>query len=103
MSKQRIDYADHYAAVMRAMTGNGLLLGSYDSVGKANIMTIGWGAVGSVWGLPMWVVLVRPSRYTYHCIEHSKSFTVNVPTAAMPAPRPAALAGPVRTSSPLPA
>jgi flavin reductase (DIM6/NTAB) family NADH-FMN oxidoreductase RutF len=85
MSKQRMHYADHYAAVMRAMTGGGLLLGSYDSAGKANIMTIGWGAVGSVWGLPMWVVLVRPSRYTYRCIEHSRCFTVNVPTAAMAA------------------
>jgi flavin reductase (DIM6/NTAB) family NADH-FMN oxidoreductase RutF len=85
MSKQRMHYADHYAAVMRAMTGDGLLLGSYDSAGKANIMTIGWGTVGSVWGLPMWVVLVRPSRYTYRCIEHSGCFTVNVPTAAMAA------------------
>jgi flavin reductase (DIM6/NTAB) family NADH-FMN oxidoreductase RutF len=83
MSKQRIHYADHYAAVMRAMTGGGLLLGSYDSAGRPNIMTIGWGAVGSVWGLPTWIVLVRPSRYTYHCIEHSGAFTVNVPTAAM--------------------
>jgi len=67
---------------MRAMTSRGLLLGSYDAAGKPNVMTIGWGAVGSVWGLPVWVVLVRPSRYTFRCIEHSGCFTVNVPTEA---------------------
>jgi flavin reductase (DIM6/NTAB) family NADH-FMN oxidoreductase RutF len=42
-------------------------------------MTIGWGSMGSIWSIPVWIVLVRPSRYTYHCIEHSACFTVNVP------------------------
>ena len=77
-----LDYARHFEAVMRIMTGRGLLVGSYDAAGKANLMTIGWGSLGSIWGLPMWVVLVRPSRYTYQCIEHSGCFTVNVPTEA---------------------
>ena len=83
MPKQKIKYTDHYAAVMEAMNSRGLLLGSYDAAGKPNLMTIGWGAVGTLWGMPVWIVLVRPSRYTYQCIEHSGGFTVNVPTAAM--------------------
>jgi flavin reductase (DIM6/NTAB) family NADH-FMN oxidoreductase RutF len=46
-------------------------------------MTIGWATVGVIWGLPIMVVLVRPSRYTYQFIEDSKVFAVNVPTPQM--------------------
>jgi len=77
------NYTEHFAAVMKAMTSRGLLLGAYDSAGKANLMTIGWGAIGSIWGMPIWTVLVRPSRYTHQCIEHTGCFTVNVPTEMM--------------------
>jgi len=83
MKRKTIEPFGYYAAVMARMQSDGLLLGSTDSQGKANIMTIGWGTLGAIWGLPIWVVLVRPSRYTYECIEHSGGFTVNVPTVAM--------------------
>jgi len=79
MPRQTIDFAEYYPGVLRAMTSRGLLLGSYDSAGKANLMTIGWGSAGHIWGMPVWIVLVRPSRYTYRCIEHTGCFTVNVP------------------------
>ncbi len=79
MPRQTIDYTRHFSSVMAKMTSHGLLLGSYDAAGKPNIMTIGWGTLGSIWGMPIWMVLVRPSRYTYHNIEHSGCFTVNVP------------------------
>ena len=46
-------------------------------------MTIGWATFGIIWGLPVLVVLVRPSRYTYQFIEESQVFTVNVPSAQM--------------------
>jgi flavin reductase (DIM6/NTAB) family NADH-FMN oxidoreductase RutF len=83
MSRSKIDYTEHFAAVMKMLRGPGLLVGSYDAAGRANAMTIGWGSIGSVWGIPMWTILVRPSRYTYRCIEHSGCFTVNVPAAGM--------------------
>ena len=83
MTTHKIERTEHYEAVMRALTSHGLLLGSYDAGGKANVMTIGWGAIGTIWGEPVWIVLVRPSRYTFRCIEHSGCFSVNVPTAAM--------------------
>ncbi len=83
MQRTKIDTFEHYAAVVERLGSDGLLLGSYDKAGKANFMTIGWGTLGIVWGLPIWAVLVRPSRYTYECIEHSGSFTVNVPTIDM--------------------
>ena len=83
MAKQKIDPMKHFEPVMRALTSHGLLLGGYDAEGKGNLMTIGWGTLGSVWGVPLWTVLVRPSRYTYQCIEHTGCFTVNVPTDDM--------------------
>lgn len=83
MDRSPMEIFDNYAAVVKRLGSDGLLLGSYDATGKANFMTIGWGTLGIVWGLPMWVVLVRPSRYTYECIEHSGCFSVNVPMANM--------------------
>lgn len=59
----------------------GLLLVSADADGKPNAMTIGWGTVGIIWGKPMFVVLVRPSRYTHGLMEQTQDFTVNVPSA----------------------
>ena len=79
MARQKIRFSEYYDAVMTAMIRRGLLLGTYDAARKPNVMTIGWGAMGSVWGVPVWMVLVRPSRYTYPAIEHSACFTVNVP------------------------
>jgi flavin reductase (DIM6/NTAB) family NADH-FMN oxidoreductase RutF len=83
MAKKMIAPTDYFAEVKKVLTSRGLLLGSFDAGGKANLMTIGWGALGEVWSKPLWVVLVRPSRYTYKCIESSGCFTVNVPSAKM--------------------
>ena len=79
MNRQNVDYTAHYADVIRVMTSRGLLLGSYDANRKPNLMTIGWGQIGYIWGKPIWTILVRPSRYTYQCIEHTGCFTINVP------------------------
>ncbi|MBS3821931.1 MAG: flavin reductase family protein [Planctomycetes bacterium] len=79
MSREKVAYTRHYEAVMEKLTSHGLLLGSYDAAGNPNVMTIGWGTLGNVWGMPLWIVLVRPSRHTYHNIEYSGCFTVNVP------------------------
>ena len=83
MNRTPMEMFDHYAAVTRRLGSDGLLLGGYARDGNANIMTIGWGQLGIIWGMPIWTVLVRPSRYTYDCIEHSGAFSVNVPTATM--------------------
>ena len=83
MNRNNVEYSDHFATVMHVMTGRGLLLGSYDAAGNANIMTVGWGTIGSLWGLATWTVLVRPGRYTCQCIEHTGCFSVNVPTDDM--------------------
>jgi len=57
--------------------GRGLLC-SVDEKGRPNAMAIGWGNIGIVWGKPVFIVFVRPSRYTYSLIEKTGDFTVNI-------------------------
>lgn len=51
--------------------------------GRPNAMTIGWGLIGTVWGKPMFLALVRPTRYTHGVIERTGEFTVCVPIGKM--------------------
>ncbi len=44
-----------------------------------NTMTISWGSIGFIWRKPVFMVLVRGTRYTYELIENSDNFTVSVP------------------------
>ena len=46
---------------------------------EKNTMTIGWGNIGYIWGLPVFEVLVRESRHTYKLINRADEFTVSVP------------------------
>jgi flavin reductase (DIM6/NTAB) family NADH-FMN oxidoreductase RutF len=49
--------------------------------GRANTMTIGWGAAGVFWTKPALVVPVRFSRFTREILEQSSHFTVSIPKA----------------------
>lgn len=51
--------------------------------GKVNSMTIGWGSLGFMWGKPIFMVMVRSSRYTYELLAKSTEFTVTVPRTDM--------------------
>ena len=80
MPKQPITFDQYFPQVNKILGSTGLLLAAGSPVKPTNAMAIGWGTLGIVWGQPMWVVLVRPSRYTYQLIEETGDFTVNVPT-----------------------
>jgi len=77
--KKEIVWSDHTDHLRKALASDGAFLVAVDKSGKPNPMTIGWGTVGRVWSTPVFTVLVRLSRYTHGCIQHSDSFTVNVP------------------------
>jgi flavin reductase (DIM6/NTAB) family NADH-FMN oxidoreductase RutF len=85
MNRIKVRHTEHFSEVLDALTSRGLLLGAHASGGKPNLMTIGWGTIGAVWGMPIWIVLVRPSRHTFGLIERSGCFTVNVPPASLAA------------------
>jgi flavin reductase (DIM6/NTAB) family NADH-FMN oxidoreductase RutF len=44
---------------------------------KWNTMTASWGTFGSLWGMDVAFIFVRPSRYTYAFIEKSDGFTLS--------------------------
>ena len=67
-----------YAGRINEETGKGVLL-TTKSGDKVNSMTIGWGFLGIQWGKPIFVVLVRESRYTKKLLDENPEFTVNVP------------------------
>lgn len=83
MERKQVPYDYKYSKTLDRLGDTGILLASTDSEGKSNVMTIGWGTLGIIWGKPCFLVLVRPSRYTYRFIEESQAFTVNVPSPEM--------------------
>ena len=80
MDKIETNYTDYLKETNKMLEHGGLLLASADAQGNPNVMTVGWGTVGIIWRKPIFVVLVRPSRYTHGLIEITNDFTVNVPT-----------------------
>lgn len=82
--RRQVDYRHYLDATLARLARPGLLLAARGPEGRPhNAMTIGWGTFGIIWGRPMCVVLVRPSRYTYGLIEESQDYTVNVPADGM--------------------
>jgi flavin reductase (DIM6/NTAB) family NADH-FMN oxidoreductase RutF len=77
-------YSDYSETTLRVLRGGGCLLVSGD-LKQANVMTIGWGLIGTLWSRPFFVIAVRPSRHTYGFIERTGDFTVNVPEKGMEA------------------
>lgn len=77
MSKAKIEPFSAVAETMEVLGGRGaLLIAGTDPV---NPMTIGWGQIGIAWGKPVFLVMVRPSRFTYGLMEKATAFSVNVP------------------------
>jgi flavin reductase (DIM6/NTAB) family NADH-FMN oxidoreductase RutF len=79
MSKVEVPFDQYLKEAAAALTRDGALLASLDPSGRPNAMAIGWGCIGVIWGKPIYLALVRPSRYTYACIEATGDFTVNLP------------------------
>ena len=83
MTKKIANFNNYSEEVIKAFDESRVLLISQGKEGIPNVMAIGWGTMGIVWRRPIFVVLVRPSRYTYRLIEESGEFTVNIVPASM--------------------
>ena len=79
MAKIEVPYDQHIPLLLKSLSRGGALLVSAEARGHPNAMTIGWAQIGIIWGRRIMSVMVRPSRYTYRCIEASRDFTVCVP------------------------
>lgn len=83
MNKTETPFTKYLNKTVEIMRDLGLLLVSVSKDGQPNVMTIGWGLIGVIWRKPVFIVAIRPSRYTYRLIEETGDFTVNVPSKDM--------------------
>ncbi len=67
-----------YAGYILSQLPKGLLLNTAAN-GKMDTMTIGWGTIGTNWGLPVFTAFVRESRYTHALLNENPEFTISVP------------------------
>ncbi len=74
---ERFDFLEQTIERIKSK-GAFLVVQSEDNT-KTNVMTIGWAALGYIWGKPLMIIMVRKSRYTFQIIEEAFSFTVNIP------------------------
>jgi len=73
-----MEFYKNLEPAMQHLTSKGAFLTVND--GKiTNTMTISWGFAGVMWGIPCFMVMVRPQRYTREIIENADSFTVSIP------------------------
>lgn len=78
MYRNRIDIADLKIQPHHLFYHRWTLLTAGDYwAGQFNTMTIGWGALGTMWSKPFAFVAVRPSRYTYQFMQEYTTFTVS--------------------------
>jgi flavin reductase (DIM6/NTAB) family NADH-FMN oxidoreductase RutF len=78
MQKRMISDPTEVAGDVFAKTRSGILL-TTKADGKVNTMVIGWGHLGTLWGMPTFLAFVRSSRFTYGQLGKNPEFTVNVP------------------------
>ena len=77
MLKREIEVFDYAGAIMSALPTGVLLVTEAEEC--VNAMTIGWGTLGIEWGVPIFAIYVRESRFTYELLERSGEFVVSIP------------------------
>ncbi len=75
---KELDYREGMALLADRLAHGGAFLSVAGD--RPNTMTIGWGTIGTIWGKPILMVMVRPQRHTYGLINAAGEFTVSVPT-----------------------
>ncbi len=74
---KEISWEQHLREANQALAKGAFL--TVKSGDEINTMTIGWGSIGYTWAKPIFMVMVRDSRYTYQLIEDNTEFTVSIP------------------------
>ena len=74
-----MDYTLNLVDALKSLEERGAFLTVKDDKNRINTMTIGWGNIGYEWGRPVFIVLVRESRYTHELLENAKDFTISIP------------------------
>ncbi len=77
MAKSVIEVADLALQPFTTFNPSGVLLLSGTGIEHCNVMTISWGMFGIMWGKPVVMAMVRPTRHTWEFIIQSPDFTIN--------------------------
>jgi flavin reductase (DIM6/NTAB) family NADH-FMN oxidoreductase RutF len=78
MRRKKIAVKDFSCLPLDILANQWMLLASGDfSAKNFNMMTVGWGGFGTMWGKPFCMVVVRPGRHTYQFMEKSSDFTIS--------------------------
>lgn len=75
--RKEIDVLDYASEILKGVK-EGVLITTTDGK-KANPMTISWGSLGIMWGMPVFTAYIRTARYSYGNLEKTGEFTVNIP------------------------
>ena len=74
--KEKISITE-YAQKITETLPKGILLNTNGD--KFNSMVIGWGGLGTCWGVPTFTVYVRDHRYTKAQLDKTGEFTISIP------------------------
>ncbi|MQN02031.1 MAG: flavin reductase family protein [Lachnospiraceae bacterium] len=74
--KKKINITGYANQIIKAIP-EGVLLNT--KADKFDTMIIGWGALGTNWGVPCFTAYVRKSRFTREQLDKNPEFTVSVP------------------------
>lgn len=79
--KEKINLTDYAVLINKAIRKPGVLLNTNGD--KFNSMVIGWGNLGIIWGIDVFTVYVRQSRYTKAQLDKTGEFTISIPLDIM--------------------
>jgi flavin reductase (DIM6/NTAB) family NADH-FMN oxidoreductase RutF len=80
--KNRIEltFWEYPNEILNRMRREGILCTVTDKASNSNIITLGWGQIGSFYhGHPVFIIAVTPQRYSWHFLEDVPEFVIAVP------------------------
>jgi flavin reductase (DIM6/NTAB) family NADH-FMN oxidoreductase RutF len=69
-------FPDHALELLESLKSGRVLIGVSDGV-EMNLMTVAWGFLGYTWNRPVFIAMIRPSRYTHDFFRRTDVFSVN--------------------------
>lgn len=74
--KEKINLTEYTQKITEALP-KGILLNTNGE--KFNSMVIGWGGIGTIWGVPAFTAYVREGRYTKAQLDSTDEFSISIP------------------------
>ncbi|HPA00288.1 MAG TPA: flavin reductase, partial [Mesotoga prima] len=63
-------FPEHSTELLETLRDGRVLIGVTDGV-ETNLITVGWGFLGYTWNRPVFIAMIRPSRFTHDFFRSS--------------------------------